>query len=199
MYRSQLQKIVVIGAHTNNNVFGYNNGMPWPKNALKEEMNHFRETTTKAKEGEKNLLIAGRLTFETIGKVLPGRYMGIITHELTGDPCNIGEGLFLGDSVPKLVVWAKEHIPDLGDIYLIGGEQIWKEGFKIATHACLTTVYHTMKDGPGVRKLVTSLPLQARQSGFIRKSTSRFIDSEWEGLTRIEIADYWHSERGTPF
>lgn len=198
MYSNLSQRIVVIGAHTSDNVFGCNNGMPWPRSALKEEMQHFKETTTKAREGKKNLLIAGRLTFESIGRVLPNRYMGVISHELTEDPCHVGDDLYLGDSVPKLVTWAQEHISNLGDIYLIGGEMVWKDGFKIATHACITTVYHTIKNVSVIRRLATSLPVQATHAGFIRRSKSRFIDSNWDGTTRIEIADYWHYERGSP-
>jgi dihydrofolate reductase len=172
--------------------------MPWPRSAIREDMKHFKETTTGNKDGRKNLLIAGRLTFEAIGNVLPNRYMGIISHELTGNPCSINEDLFLGDSVPKLVTWAVNNIHNLGDIYLIGGESIWEEGFKIATHAYITVVYHAMNDQLGTRKLKVSLPAQAVRSGFIRGSKSNFFTSDWNGPTSIEISRYWHPDRGLP-
>lgn len=199
MHQKNRRKIVVIGAHTHPDyVYGLHGGMPWPRSAIIEDRRHFRETTTITDEGRKNLLIAGRLTFEAIGNVLPNRYMGIISHELTGEPCHIGEDLFLGDSVPKLVTWAEMNIPDLGDIYLIGGELIWSEGFTIATHAYITTVYHSMKEQQGTRKLPMSLSMQAGRAGFIRESRPKFFNSDWNGPTCVEISRYWHPDRGLP-
>ncbi len=186
-------RIAIIGAHTHpDNAFGLEDGLPWPKGSLKEDMQHFKNVTLTAPEGKKNLLIAGRKTFESIGRALPKRYMGVISQEFSGDPRKIGDDIFGGSSVPSLLEWAEHNLKDLHNIFFIGGELIWMEGFNYASHVHITLVLHSIRKDPNLRKLRTSLTQQASRAGFIRTMDTRFVNSNWgEDTVRLEFAHYW--------
>ena len=62
------RKLVV--AYGNNGEIGAANGLPWH---LPADMRHFREVTAG------DTLILGRKTWESIGRVLPGREMVVVT------------------------------------------------------------------------------------------------------------------------
>src|SRR5690606_10751727 len=62
--------ISLIVAYDKNRVIGYNNSMPW---YLPEDLKYFKETTM----GKP--MSMGRKTFESIGRVLPGRRSIVVT------------------------------------------------------------------------------------------------------------------------
>ncbi len=186
-------RIIVIGAHTSPDcAFGLGDGMPWPKGSLQEDMQHFKKVTSFAPEGKKNLLIAGKNTFKSLGKALPNRYMGVVSHEFIGEPHKIGEDVFWGNSVLSLLTWAEQNLPDLNNVFFIGGESIWAEGLKLASHAHITLVHHNAGVDPNLRKLKTPLTRQASWAGLIRGKDTTYVNSLWgDGIVRLEIAYYW--------
>ncbi len=186
-------RIIIIGAHTYpDHAFGLGDGMPWPKGSLVEDMQHFKNVTITAPEGKKNLLIAGRKTFESIGGALPKRYMGVISREFSDKPHQIGADVFGGNSVLSLLEWAEHNIKDLHNIFFIGGELIWMEGFNYASHVHVTIVHKSNMRNSNLRKLRTPLTQLASRAGFIRSIDTRFVNSNWgEDVVRLEFAYYW--------
>jgi len=65
-----LKNISLIAAQSRNRVIGSENQLPWRLNA---DMKHFKETTMNCPVN------MGRLTYESIGRLLPGRLNIIIT------------------------------------------------------------------------------------------------------------------------
>ena len=66
------QIISIIAAVAQNRVIGNKNAMPWH---LPEDLKHFKELTMG------HHIVMGRKTFESIGRVLPGRTTVIVTRD----------------------------------------------------------------------------------------------------------------------
>lgn len=62
--------ISMIVAMDPSGVIGVNNSLPW---RIKEDMDHFRNVT------RNRVVICGKKTFQSIGKLLPGRWMVVLT------------------------------------------------------------------------------------------------------------------------
>ncbi|AEW69660.1 dihydrofolate reductase [Helicoverpa zea nudivirus 2] len=76
---------LIVAVCENNMGIGMNNSLPWH---LKREMAHFTKTTTTATHPNKNAVIMGRLTWESIPKrfrPLPGRVNIVLTTKHRGD------------------------------------------------------------------------------------------------------------------
>ncbi len=107
---------------SNDFVIGVNNELPW---ILKKDLQFFKETT------ETHTVIMGRNTYNSIGKALPKRKNVVITH----NPGDILDAL----TTDVLV------IPE-GELFIIGGAQIYKEYFPHAERLLLTRVYIDIDD-----------------------------------------------------
>ena len=114
--------VTIIAACSNDFVIGVNNELPW---ILKGDLNFFKKTTVG------NIVIMGRNTYDSIGKALPNRSNIVITH-------NPGDIL---DALTTDVY----TVPD-GNIFIIGGAQIYKNYFPVANRLLLTRVYVDIDD-----------------------------------------------------
>ena len=65
-----MSSLSLIVAHAKNHVIGLNNAMPWH---LPEDLKRFRALTTG------HHIIMGRKTYESLGRLLPGRTTIIVT------------------------------------------------------------------------------------------------------------------------
>ncbi len=106
---------------------GKKNAIPWH---VPEELKRFKEITTP------HPMIMGRKTFESIGKVLPGRPHFIITR----DNSYKVEGATICHSLDEAIKKAKEL--DNEEIFIIGGGEI----FKLAM-PCIDRLYVTRIKG----------------------------------------------------
>jgi dihydrofolate reductase len=80
MTRLRLPSIsYIVARSTPENVIGCENKLPWH---LRSDLKRFKETTSN------HVIIMGRLTHESIGKVLPNRTSIVLTREPTFDPRN---------------------------------------------------------------------------------------------------------------
>ena len=97
------------------------------------DMKHFKETTMG------HSIVMGRKTFESFPKgALPGRQNIVITRNRDYAP----EGVTVAHSVDKAL--AAATMP--GDVFVIGGEQIYRATFDKLTTIHLTVIEHEFED-----------------------------------------------------
>ena len=111
--------IKIVVAVSKNNVIGKDNKLLWRQS---EDLKRFKSLTL----GQK--VVMGRKTYESIGKPLPGRDNYVITKSIDKiEGCNI-----LG---------TLEEVNSLeGDIFIIGGGEIYNKFIKIADEIYLTII-----------------------------------------------------------
>ncbi len=122
-------KVSMIVAASANNVIGTNAGMPWH---LREDLRRFKEITM----GKP--MIMGRLTFESIGKALPGRRSIVITRQVDYQRAGV-EVVTTPDA-------ALELAGDAEEVMIIGGGEVYEQLLPITDRIYLTRV-HAEFDG----------------------------------------------------
>ena len=113
----------LIVAFANNRVIGHKNALPWH---LPEDLKRFRMLTMG------HHIIMGRKTYQSLGRLLPGRTTIIVTRNkdfkvegaLIAQSLQAAEMLCDGDSEP----------------FVIGGAELYKDGLKLATKLYITEV-----------------------------------------------------------
>ncbi|MDE2578381.1 MAG: dihydrofolate reductase [Hyphomicrobiales bacterium] len=125
-----MAKIVLVVARARNGVIGANGAMPWK---LSSDLKRFREVTWGRP------LIMGRRTYESIGKVLPGRETIIVTRDLNFTP---PEGAHVAHSIDAALALAelRAFALQVGEIMVVGGGEIYKALAKRADELILTEV-----------------------------------------------------------
>ncbi|MBT5640052.1 MAG: dihydrofolate reductase [Rhodobiaceae bacterium] len=122
--------ISIILARSSNNVIGHKNKLPWN---IPGDLKYYKKVTM----GKP--IIMGRITHESIGKVLPGRLNIIVTknHNYKKDDC------IVVNTVDQALAVAKEFVKKnkLHEIFVIGGVQIYKSTMEDATKVYLTEVH----------------------------------------------------------
>lgn len=113
--------ITLIAAIGRNNEIGYNNKLLWK---IPEDMKHFKEYTTG------KVVIMGRKTFDSIGKVLPGRKCIVISTQAPDSRAvyakNIKDALSVDYCYPEIVI--------------IGGSSIYEQTINLADKLVITHV-----------------------------------------------------------
>jgi len=102
--------ISLIVAHDPNRVIGFENTMPWH---IPGDLAYFKKVTMG------KAMVMGRKTFESIGRVLPGRKNIIVTR----NPNYQVEGAEVVTDLVKAVEIASAHHEE---VMVIGGEQIFR-------------------------------------------------------------------------
>ena len=119
-----MSSLSLIVAHAKNHVIGLNNAMPWH---LPEDLKRFRALTTG------HHIIMGRKTYESLGRLLPGRTTIIVTRNKDFKV----EGALIAHSLQAaLMLCAGDNEP-----FLIGGAELYKDGLKYATKLYVTEVH----------------------------------------------------------
>lgn len=117
--------ISLVVAAANNNAIGKDGKMPWH---LPADMRHFKNITWGLP------VIMGRKTFESIGKVLPGRKNIIITRQAGWE----AEGVVVVKKLEDAFFVAAET--DAKEAMVVGGGEIYKQLFDKARRIYLTRV-----------------------------------------------------------
>ncbi len=122
-------EILLIAAMTPDQVIGLNNTIPWH---IPEEQAYFKRVTMG------HALLMGRKTYESIGHPLKGRRNIIVTRQqdYTAPGCLIVHSLKQG---VRQCLHEKK-------VFIIGGEQLYTEGLRIADTLMLTVI-DTQVDG----------------------------------------------------
>lgn len=107
---------------------------------IPEDMKMFREKTTG------HVVIMGRKTFESIGRALPNRVNIVVTRTLNLKPQT--SDLKFVSSIEEAIELAKtlESPPAGGEIFVIGGAQIYEQALPFADKLYLTVVNKTVGD-----------------------------------------------------
>lgn len=110
--------ISIIAALSDNNVIGRNNALPW---RLSADLKRFKALTLG------HTIVMGRKTFESIGRVLPGRRTVVVTH-----------GGFEAEGVEVV-----HSLPDAltDDAFICGGASIYAAAMPRAQRMYLTRVH----------------------------------------------------------
>lgn len=110
--------ISIIVAMDTNRGIGKENSIPWH---IPQDFKHFKEITMG------HPIIMGRRTFESLGRVLPGRAHIIITHNVENK--TEVEGLVWVDSLESAIEVAKKQ-KGSNEVFVIGGGEIFKEAIE---------------------------------------------------------------------
>lgn len=116
----------IVAAMAENRVIGCANELPWEMPA---DMKKFRELTAG------NPIIMGRKTFESIGKVLPGRKNIVVSRKagLIIDGCDVAS------SMEEALEFVAQEMAE--EACVIGGEQIYKLALPKADRIYLTIIH----------------------------------------------------------
>ena len=114
----------LIVAFAKNQVIGINNTLPWH---LPEDLKRFRALTTG------HHIIMGRKTYESLGRLLPGRTTVIVTRNKHFKV----EGALIAHSLQAAWILARGD----AEPFIIGGAELYQEGLKLATKLYITEVH----------------------------------------------------------
>ena len=125
-------EIILIAAVSKDKVIGKQGGIPWK---IKEDLSFFKEKTLNSP------IIMGRATYESIGRPLPNRLNIVMTRSAKNT-----EGVTEVTSADKAIEAASIN-GDSSRVYIIGGQNIYKEFLPIAHRMIITEVDLYIKDG----------------------------------------------------
>lgn len=118
-----MKTLSLIVAYAKNNVIGINNTLPWH---LPEDLKRFRALTTG------HHIIMGRKTYESLGRLLPGRTTVIVTRNMAYKL----EGALIAHSLEEAVRICQSD----QEVFVIGGAELYQDGLKLADKLYITEV-----------------------------------------------------------
>ncbi len=119
--------ISLIAAIGKNNELGKGNSLLWKMPA---DMEHFRKTTSG------HPVIMGRKTFESIGKALPKRKNIVITR----DKKYLRDSVDIVHSLKEALEVSRTVLDTNGEVFIIGGAEIYREALEIADKLYITHI-----------------------------------------------------------
>lgn len=122
-------RISAIAALAKNRVIGSKGALPWN---IPADMRRFRELTTG------HTVVMGRRTYESIGHALPNRVNIVISRDTAFVPADAHVVRSLEAAVSLAQDKEKDH--DDGEIFIIGGGQIYEAALPIIDRLYLTIV-----------------------------------------------------------
>jgi dihydrofolate reductase len=118
-----MQALSLIVAYAKNNVIGYYNTLPWH---LPEDLKRFRALTMG------HHIIMGRKTYQSLGRLLPGRTTVIVTRNKSYQV----EGALIAGSLEAALSMCKGD----AEPFLIGGAEVYQVGLKLANKLYITEI-----------------------------------------------------------
>jgi dihydrofolate reductase len=125
-------EIILIAAISKDRVIGKQGRIPWK---IKKDLIFFKEKTLNS------TIIMGRATYNSIGRPLPNRLNIVMTRSAKNT-----EGVTEVISVKKAIETASKS-KDSSKVYVIGGENIYKEFLPIAHRMIITEVELDIEGG----------------------------------------------------
>lgn len=122
-------KLALVVAMANNGVIGRDNELPWH---LPADLKYFKKITMKRP------IIMGRLTYESIGRPLPGRCNIVITRNVAWQ----AEGVHTFTDIEEALNYARDRaqLESVDEMMVIGGEQIFRQLLDRANRLYLTLI-----------------------------------------------------------
>jgi dihydrofolate reductase len=118
-----MTKLSIIVAVAKNRVIGINNTLPW---YLPEDLKRFRALTMG------HHIIMGRKTYDSLGRLLPGRTTVIVTRN---EDYKV-EGALIAHSLQDAIGLCKAD----DEVFLIGGAELYQEGLKLSNKLYITEI-----------------------------------------------------------
>ena len=118
-----MNNLSIIVAVAENGIIGHQNTLPWH---LPEDLKNFRALTTG------HHIIMGRKTYESLGRLLPGRTTVIVTR----NPTYKIEGALIAHSLEAAIALCRDD----AEAFLIGGAELYKAGLTSASKLYLTEI-----------------------------------------------------------
>ena len=118
-----MSKLSLIVAIAKNGVIGVDNTLPWH---LPEDLKRFKALTMG------HHIIMGRKTYDSLGRLLPGRTTVIVTRN-TGYQV---EGALIAHSLQQAVALCKND----DEVFLIGGAELYQAGLSLADKLYITEI-----------------------------------------------------------
>ncbi|HSR50402.1 MAG TPA: dihydrofolate reductase [Acidobacteriota bacterium] len=115
--------ISIISAMARNRVIGVDNDLPWN---LPRDMRRFKKKTLG------HHVIMGRKTFESLQAALPNRTLIVLTRNRDYQP----RGALVAHSMQE----ALDLVQGDDEVFIAGGENVYREGLKVADRIYLTLV-----------------------------------------------------------
>lgn len=145
-------QLSLICAMANNRTIGRDNTLPW---RLSEDLKYFKRTTMG------KCIIMGRKTWESLGRVLPGRTHIVVTANTDYQ----AQGVHIVHSLDAAIALAQQESERLGvdEAFVIGGAALYAAALPVADRFHLTRV-HANVDGDTVLE--------------------GFVESDWEETSR---------------
>ena len=122
----------IIAAMTEERVIGLKGKLPWH---LPEDLKHFKEITM----GKP--VIMGRKTYESMGRLLPGRQNIIISH----NPAYAVDGATTTRSLQEAIIAAEQVCGKNNEFFVIGGGEIFQFALAKAHRIYLTLIHHSFE------------------------------------------------------
>lgn len=118
--------VTLIAAVADNGAIGLEGDLPW---RLPADLKFFKRTTTG------HHLIVGRNTWESVGAVLPGRTMVVVTRDPDFDPGV--EGVLVAHSLAEALDLARDD----DQPFIGGGAALYAEAFDVVDRMLITRVH----------------------------------------------------------
>jgi dihydrofolate reductase len=130
-----MMKICHIVAASLNRVIGIKNGLPWH---IPEDLKYFKDKT------KGKVIIMGRKTYESINKKpLPHRGNILVSRTIIEAP-----GFICVKTIAEGIEKAKTLTDyDLGEIFIVGGGEIYKDSMSITDRIYYTEIGHIVDNG----------------------------------------------------
>jgi dihydrofolate reductase len=120
--------VSLIAAIGKNNELGKGNDLLW---RLPSDQKYFHEITSG------HIVIMGRKTFESIGRVLPNRKNIVITHNIN---YKADKNAVIVHSLNEALDSAKNSMSKSQEIFIVGGAQIYKQALPLADKLYVTHI-----------------------------------------------------------
>ncbi len=117
------RRIVAVAAYARGRVIGDHGRIPWH---IPEDFAHFKHETMG------RTMVMGRLTYDSIGRPLPGRRTIVVTRNREWST----DGVEVAHSLSEAIALADPE----ADLVIAGGAQIYAEAMPLLTHQILTEI-----------------------------------------------------------
>ena len=129
--------ISLVAAIDKNRAIGYQNQLLV---RLPNDMKHFKQLTT---SGKHNIVVMGRKTLESIGHPLKNRINIVLTKNKN---YQTPKGVFIYHSVEEILNQYKNYGECKPSLWIIGGEQIYRQFIRYADRIYLTIIDHEFEN-----------------------------------------------------
>ena len=120
-------RLSLIAAMAADGVIGRDNSLPWH---LPPDLRRFKQLTMG------HVLLMGRRTFESIGQPLPGRKTIVLSRQVGWAPPDVK----VAPSLKEALELAERESGGAGEIFVVGGAEIYRQTLKAADRLYLTRI-----------------------------------------------------------